>query len=168
MTLKTTKAIFTTANILIILGIANLMFLSGMFGYVQFSTQYKQQVDQQTNQTAIEIKNLIKAINRSDEIDDNRTKDLLEATVQGQMQNYHEIVNGTNQTNTLVSFLSDNFGSGSGYLEKENFQYLQANKTFDYLVKSLINQKDIIINQCLRFQQLGLTCANHLNETTVN
>lgn len=42
-----------------------------------------------------------------------------------------------NQTNTLLKFLVDNFGSQSGYLEKENFQYDQANKTFDNTNKTL-------------------------------
>ena len=40
------------------------------------------------------------------------------------------INNNTNQTNTLVKFLVDNFGENSGYIERENFQYKQANDTY--------------------------------------
>lgn len=36
-----------------------------------------------------------------------------------------------NQTNTLVKFLSDNFGAKSGYLERENFQYAQNNQSIN-------------------------------------
>jgi len=43
------------------------------------------------------------------------------------------INNNTNQTNTLVKFLVDNFGENSGYIERENFQYKQANDTYTIL-----------------------------------
>lgn len=47
-----------------------------------------------------------------------------------------------NQTNTLLKFLTDNFGAESGYLEKENFQYKQANDTYTGVQKLLNNGTD--------------------------
>ena len=111
-----------------------------MYSYVAFSNKVNENI-------TIEIKNLIKAIDRSDQTDDNRTEYLLNRTVAASIRNYiqlvdttKQVINGTNATNTLVKFLSDNFGSQSGYLERVDFQYQQANDTFDYLGRSLENQ----------------------------
>lgn len=75
-----------------------------------------------------------------------------EENLQGNLTNHRIITNLTydkqfaiqnqtetlaNQTNTLLKFLADNFGSQSGYLEKENFQYGQANRTFENTNKTL-------------------------------
>jgi hypothetical protein len=54
------------------------------------------------------------------------------------------IVNSTNETKALTSFLSENFGVDSDYLERENFQYGQANQTFEWLNQSLQNQEKIM------------------------
>ena len=39
------------------------------------------------------------------------------------------IINSTNNTATLINYLTSNFGADSGYLEREEFQYKQANDT---------------------------------------
>jgi hypothetical protein len=54
-----------------------------------------------------------------------------------------QLANATNQTNALVKFLTDNFGANSDYLERENFQYKQANDTFA-MMKEI---RDILKNQ---------------------
>ena len=43
------------------------------------------------------------------------------------------------ETNVLTKFLSDNFGSQSGYIEKENLQYNQTNQTF-HILKNMIDE----------------------------
>ena len=43
------------------------------------------------------------------------------------------------ETNRLTKFLSDNFGSESGYIEKENLQYNQTNQTF-HILKNMIDE----------------------------
>ena len=55
------------------------------------------------------------------------------------IENQHLIINATKHTDTFIKFLSDNFGSQSDYLQKENFQYAQANKTFE-MIKQILNQ----------------------------
>lgn len=57
------------------------------------------------------------------------------------------IQNSTNQTNTLLNFLVDNFGENSGYIERENFQYQQANDTFAFLKVGINNQGESLKNQ---------------------
>ena len=54
------------------------------------------------------------------------------------------IVDSTNETKALTSLLSENFGADSDYLERENFQYGQANQTFAWLNQSLQNQQKIM------------------------
>ena len=48
----------------------------------------------------------------------------------------------SNETRTLTSFLANNFGSDSGYIERENFQYSQANDTHKILtgIKEILRE----------------------------
>lgn len=57
------------------------------------------------------------------------------------------IQNSTNQTTTLIKLLTDNFGANSGYIERENFQYNQANQTYMFLQQAIKNEEKIISNQ---------------------
>ena len=43
------------------------------------------------------------------------------------------------ETNRLTKFLSDNFGSESGYIEKENIQHNQTNQTL-HMLKNILNE----------------------------
>lgn len=70
--------------------------------------------------------------------------DLLVNLTNQVLNNTAESRNAANETRVLIKFLVDNFGSQSGYLEAENFQYGQANKTYVYLQQSLTNQEKII------------------------
>jgi hypothetical protein len=90
---------------------------------------------QKINQTVAQLTNDAETNN----IRGNTTFYLLKATLDKTDRNYVALINATNQTNTLVKFLSDNFGENSDYLDKENFQYQQANDTFD-IVKQILNQ----------------------------
>ena len=67
-------------------------------------------------------------------------------------------VNATNQTNTLVKFLSDNFGQNSDYLDRENYQYQQANKTYEFVKMALYNQEQRMI----KHQLAGLDNQNEI------
>lgn len=40
-----------------------------------------------------------------------------------------DLIRNTENVTDLVTFLAENFGANSGYIERENFQYLQANNT---------------------------------------
>ena len=158
----------TPIQALMIMLAANLMITGGFISYYNYSNQVADQLRSTTNQTTTNIKNLIKAIDRSDDIDDNRTKFLLEATVKQQLRNYKQLVNATNQTNTLVTFLTDNFGVNSGYLERENFQYGQANDTLKFLKQSLINQQKGLDNQAMMIKNQEIIKKNQekiLNQT---
>jgi predicted PurR-regulated permease PerM len=73
-----------------------------------------------------------------DNIRFNQTLNGLANTYHLIVENQHLILNSSNQTNTLVKFLSDNFGEHSDYIDRENFQYQQANETFR-MIKEIRN-----------------------------
>lgn len=79
-------------TILIILMVADLLFTGGLVSYITYNNQYRASVDQNTNQTSTEIKNLIKAINKTDQIDDIRTEYLLHETLDGLNKTYKVIL----------------------------------------------------------------------------
>jgi len=77
-------------------------------------------------------------------------------------------INQTNQTNTLLKFLVDNFGEESGYLDRENFQYGQANDTLKFLKQSLINQQKGLDNQAIMIKNQEIIKKNQekiINQT---
>jgi hypothetical protein len=94
------KSTFSTTNIILFLLVVNLMFTGGIFSYLNYSNQIKEQFDVSTNNTATEIKRLIKTIDRSDQIDDNRTKHLLEVAVNNQKVNYQALVKISDMLNS--------------------------------------------------------------------
>ena len=130
---------FTPTNIIIIIGLANLIMLGSTFSYFSYTTQIADQYRTSTNRTATELITLTTAIHDSDNIRNNQTKHLLQVQNLKADRNYIALVNATNQTNSLVKFLSDNFGADSDYLVRENFQYQQANDTFA-MVKQILNK----------------------------
>ena len=109
---------------------------------------YEKIIQTQEIQNATDQRNLIiygslfnKIANNSD-VTLNLTKTLNDrATAQNAFRNLTEqrLIDATNDTNTLVKFLTDNFGAKSGYLERENFQYARANQTFE-MIKQILNQ----------------------------
>ena len=133
------KNTFSQTNILLFVGIANLMFTGAIFSYFQYTNQIADQYRMSTNRTATELVTLTTAIHDSDNIRNNQTKHLLQVQNLKADRNYIALVNATNQTNSLVKFLSDNFGADSDYLIRENFQYQQANDTFA-MVKQILNK----------------------------
>jgi hypothetical protein len=58
-----------------------------------------------------------------------------------------ELIAAVEHVANTTKFLSDNFGADSNYLNRENFQYHQANKSFatanSTYVKLLQNQAEI-------------------------
>jgi len=138
---------FSPTNIIIIIGLANLLTLGAIFSYFSYTTQIADQYRMSTNRTATELITLTTAIHDSDNIRNNQTKNLLQTQNLKADRNYLALANGTNQTNTLVRFLTDNFGVNSGYIERENFQYAQANDTLKFLKQSLRNQELGLHNQ---------------------
>lgn len=144
----------TNAHIIIIIAMLILIFQGVNISINnlnnQVATQFRETQNKTTNAVyanANDTRNLIKAIDVSDEVDDNRTKSLLTETVAQQ-------VNLTNSTNTLLKYLTDNFGAQSGYLERENFQYaadnvsrLIINATIDRVTKLLDNVTESLQNQ---------------------
>lgn len=137
------KNTFSTTNIIIMLEVAILIMVGATFSYFQYVEQVADQYRITTNNTATKLVELTTAIHNSDNIRENQTKYLLGIAVNNSYANYLQLVNATNQTNTLLQFLTDNFGANSGYLERENFQYSQENETHDYIHQALENQQDI-------------------------
>lgn len=95
-----------------------------------------------TNQTEL-IRKVDYAINQSEEQRQNLMSSLVPA-LEVSFNQTAQIVELANETKSLTKFLSDNFGATSGYLEREDFQYKQANDTFNYLNQSLQNQEKIM------------------------
>lgn len=94
----------TTANmifgvVLIILALQGLI-----LSYQNYTTQVRDQVLLSNNDTIIAAKN---------------NTDIIQIGIR----------NSTNNTATLINYLTANFGENSGYLEREEFQYQQANDT---------------------------------------
>lgn len=61
-------------------------------------------------------------------------------------ENLPQLIQNTENVTDLVLFLSENFGAESDYLEKENFQYRQANNTagnITLLVDRLLQQQQL-------------------------
>jgi len=162
------KNTFSSTNIIIIIGLANLLMLGFTFSYFSYTTQIADQYRASTNRTATELVTLTTAIHDSDNIRDNQTKHLLQTQNLKADRNYLILANGTNQTNTLVKFLTDNFGVNSGYIERENFQYGQANDTLKFLKMSLRNQELGLHNQDVMIHNQEIIKANQekiLNQT---
>lgn len=160
------KSFFTTTNIILILLIANVMFTSVVAGYVSFSNQVVENTQQSIKDIAenaiIQNKKIIDNQNENSErISESqeqirKTQEIQNKTNQRNLIVYGQLFlkianntdslvnltktlnNNTNQNNQLIQFLSDNFGSQSGYLERENFQYGRANQTFD-MITALYN-----------------------------
>ena len=77
-------------------------------------------------------------------------------------------INQTNQTNTLLNYLTDNFGVNSGYIERENFQYGQANATLKFLKQAIRNQELGLHNQDVMIHNQEIIKANQekiINQT---
>lgn len=160
------KPVFTTINIILILLIANVMFTSIVAGYVSFSNQVVENTQQDIKDIAenaiIQNQKIIDNQNENSEKINQTQQEIINTQnlqnktnqrnliVYGQLflkiaNNTDSLVNltttlnnNTNQNNQLIQFLSDNFGSQSGYLERENFQYDRANQTFE-MIEALYN-----------------------------
>ena len=161
------KPRITTTSIILILLVANLMFNAVTIAYVSFGNQVTNiNTEQIKNIADGAIEQNKKIIDNQDkngkQIRQNqeqirKTQDIQNQTGRKTLQYFtilfnkianntdtlinltRHIENGTNQTNTLVKFLTDNFGSQSGYLERENFQYQRANQTFE-MIKQILNR----------------------------
>ena len=164
-----------TATLILVVAIIILMFQGANFSFNNYNNQLAEQQRQAANKSATiaainvnETKNLIKAIDKSDEISDNQTKYLLAQTLRTQDRNLAALENATNQTNTLINYLTENFGSQSGYLERENFQYQQANRTFTFLEEAIANQKKGLAQQDIIIENQHTIISNQqkiLNQT---
>ena len=108
---------FTTTNIVMLLLVLNFITLSLVLGFLLQFGQISERYNADVNATAQAL------IHKSDR------NYLTVVDAIGQLSN------NTNSTNTLLKFLTDNFGANSGYLEKETFQYKQANDTFRAIVE---------------------------------
>ena len=159
---------FTPTNIIIIIGLANLIMLGFTFSYFSYTTQIADQYRASTNRTATELITLTTTIHDSDNIRNNQTKHLLQMQNLKADRNYLALVNSTNQTNSLVQFLSDNFGANSDYLDRENFQYAQANATLKFLKQAIRNQELGLHNQDVMIHNQEIIKANQekiINQT---
>lgn len=94
----------TTANMIFILTLFIIILQGLNLSYLNYTSQVRDQFLLANNRT-------VTAANKNTELVQNK------------------IDNSTNQTTTLIKYLTDNFGAQSGYLEREEFQYQQANDT---------------------------------------
>lgn len=103
----------TTANMILMVCMINMMLNAIALSYLSYSTQIRDIYLQSNNQS-----------------------------ITSAQKNTERIMvgvnNSSNITSTLISYLVSNFGENSGYLERENFQYQQANETAN-AVKELVN-----------------------------
>ena len=103
----------TTANMILIVCVINMLLNGVALSFLSYTTQIRDIYLSSNNDTIV-------AANKN-----------TERIMVG-------VDKATNSTTTLLNYLVANFGEKSGYLEKENFQYQQANETAN-AVKELVN-----------------------------
>ena len=118
------RSLFSTTNIIMVFLVLNFVTLSLVFGYMYSFNQIGERYDADVNATATKL------VTKAD-------KNYI-----GLIRTTNELANNTNTTNTFLKFLTDNFGKDSGYLEREDFQYQQANDTYKFAKELLDLEKN--------------------------
>lgn len=124
-------------------------------GYLTADIQYNRQLSLVNQQNLIDITNSTNENSKFLAESQNRTKTILPPFLQS-IKDTHRVaefmprlVEVVNNTARATQFLADNFGADSHYLDRENFQYHQANSSFavtnNTMSKLLDNQHDIKI-----------------------
>lgn len=143
----------TTAQV--ILGLT--LFIAIWLGFLTADIQYNRQLSMSNQKSILDLVN--------DAIENqNRTRTLMPSFI-GSIHDTHKVaefmptlINVVNRTAQGTNFLAQNFGADSNYLDRENFQYHQANVSF-----AVSNQTLAKLMQ--QNEQLNLKLDKLLNST---
>ena len=103
----------TTANIILAVCVINMLLNGIALSFLSYTTQIRDQYLAANNES-------------------------ITAANENAQRIIREVGNSSNSTSTLITYLVSNFGENSGYIERENFQYQQANDTAN-AVKHILN-----------------------------